>query len=181
MSGSNSQNFLKAASNLIKGDLSRLDSELKERREERGGVLYGILCNLICHAQINVFDSGYTKKAAAQFKADVVVEVGISEKQAGKYTESISAGLGVRGVRKGMRPIDGLPAAAMDGLKAVAEFLKERDVETFNAFTKAVRIEETPAHKVAKQMHKLTDTQRAKVQEIVAKLDKAQETDETEE
>ena len=178
---SNSNNYLKAAGNLLKGDLSTLDAQLKAAREERGGVLFDILCNLTCHAAINVFKDGYTKKLASQFKQDVVAEVGISEKQAGKYTEAISAGLGVRGVRKGMRSIEGLPVAAADGINDLKDFFKAREIETFNAFTKAVRIEESSVHKVAKALHKLTKEQRVKANEIMEKLDAAKETEENDE
>ena len=110
-----------------------------------------------------------------------MAEVGISEKQAGKYTEAISAGLGVRGVRKGMRSIEGLPVAAADGINDLKDFFKAREIETFNAFTKAVRIEESSVHKVAKALHKLTKEQRAKANEIMEKLDAAKETEENDE
>lgn len=172
---SNHKTYLTAAGNLIKGDLADVNSELKAGREKKGGILWRVLTNLIVYAQVGVFQQGYTKKLARQFKNDLVAETELSEKQAGKYTESISAALGVRGVRKGIKStgIDGLVAAAMDGTKAVQDFLKAREIETFNQFLKAVRVDVTPVQTAAKSLAKLTVQQRALAMEMAEKNDEA--------
>lgn len=176
-----SNSLLKVAGDLIKGDLADVNSELKAARERRGGVLWRVLTNLICYANNEVFEGGYTKKLAKQFKLDLVAETGLSEKQAAKYTESISAGLGVRGVRKGMRAIDGLPAAAFDGVKSVQEFLTAAEILTFNNFVTAVKVAPTPVQRAAKVLEKLTPKQREDAMALAAKADEALEQNESEE
>jgi hypothetical protein len=175
---SNTANFLKTAGDLIKGDLADINSELKMGRERRQGTLWQVLTNLICYGATAVFADGYTKKAAKQFRADVMAETSLSEKQASKYTENISAALGVRGVRKGVRAIDGLDAAAKDGVKMVADFLKGAEIETFNQFMAAVRIDPTPVEKAAKVLHRLTVEQRTKAMARAVELDKDGDGDE---
>ena len=169
-SGNNS--YLKLAGNLIKGDLVDINAELKLGRERKGGILWKVLTHLICYANNEVFNGGYTKKLAKQFRADVMSETGLSEKQASKYTESISAALGVRGIRKGIRSLDGLTAAAASGLKTVEELLKTMEIETFNQFMAAVRIEPTPVERAAKVLYKLTMDRREKAMELAKEMDK---------
>lgn len=163
-------NYLKAAGDLIKGDLADINSELKAGRERRQGTLWRVLTNLICYAANGVFIDGYSKKGAKQFRADVMAETSLSEKQASKYTENISAALGVRGVRKGVRAIDGLDAAAKEGVKMVEDFLKGAEIETFNQFMAAVRVDPTPVEKAAKVLSKLTEDQRNKAMERAKEL-----------
>lgn len=164
--------LLKQAGNLIKGDLAEVNAELKAGREKKNGVLWQVLTRLICYAQQEVFAQGYTKKLAKQFRADVMSETGLSEAQSSKYTESISAALGVRGVRKGVRLIEGLSAAAADGVVATETFLKATEIETFNQFMASVRVEPTPVQKVGKALHKLTPAQRELAMEVAKSLDK---------
>lgn len=175
MATSNTANFLKTAGDLIKGELADVNSELKTGREKRQGVLWRVLTNLICYATNSVFQDGYSKKAAKQFRADVMSETSLSEKQSGKYTENISAALGVRGVRKGVRAIDGLDAAARDGVRSVEDFLKAAEIETFNQFMAAVRIDPSPVEKAAKVLSKLTEEQRKKAMDRAVELSKEDE------
>lgn len=177
----NPNSYLKVAGNLIKGDLADVMAEIKSGNEKKGGILYRVLTHLICYAQIEVFATGYSKRLAKQFKADVMSETGLSEKQAGKYTESISAALGVRGVRKGVRCIDGLGAAAAEGVKMVEQFLKAAEIETFNQFMAAVRVDPTPVQVAAKVLRKLTVVQRAAAMEMAAKMDKDEDAAEADE
>lgn len=170
-------NFLTTAGTLIKGELADINSELKSGREKRQGVLWRVLTNLVCYAANHVFVDGYSKKAAKQFRADVMAETSLSEKQSGKYTENISAALGVRGVRKGVRAIDGLDAAAKGGVKMVEDFLKAAEIETFGQFMSAVRIDPTPVEKAAKVLSKLTEEQRNKALERAKELSKEEEDD----
>lgn len=168
-----SNSYLKAAANLIKGDLSQANDELKAARDAKNGVLWKVLCNLICYANNEVFQNGYTRKLAKQFKVDLMSETGLGEKQASRYTEAVSAGLGVRGVRKGMRSIEGLPAAAADGIKMVEQFLNAADIKTFNQFISATKEEKSPVEKAAEVLSKLTLTQRERAVARAAELDKA--------
>ena len=167
---SNSKNYLREGANLVKGDLATIKAEISAANEKKGGVLWLVLTNWILYANNSVFMDGYTKKLAKQFKMDVMSETGLSEKQAAKYTESISAGLGVRGVRKGMRAIDGLPAAC-DSLPSVQAFLMSAEIETFNKFQRAVRIDPTPVQAAAKVLLKLTPKQRDDARILADKLD----------
>ncbi len=172
MSISNIATYLRTAGNLIKGDLKVVNDELKANQETKRGVLWQVLCNLLVYAQQAVFKDGYTRKKAKQFKDDLMRETGMSEKQAGKYTEAISAGLGVRGVRKGMRRIDGLDVAC-DDIKMVTAFLTAANIDTFNKFVQAVRVEKSPVNKVAEALHKLTPKQREAAMAMAEKLDKS--------
>lgn len=171
---SNIKNYLKTAGDLIKGDLANANSAIKEARDERNGVLWKVLTNLLVYANTEVFAQGYTKKLAKQFKSDVMAETGLSEKQAGKYTESISAALGVRGIRKGVRSIDGLPAAC-DDVATVAAFLTAAEIDTFNKFIKATKVDLTPVQSAAKVLAKLTPGQRQSAVEMAEKMDKDSE------
>lgn len=171
MAKENYFSYLQIAGNLIKGDLAEISDQLKKGNEAKRGVLWQVLTNLVCYANNDVFKEGYTKKLARQFKADLMSETGLSEKQAGKYTESISAALGVRQVRKGMKAIDGLPAAAADGPKLVEEFLIARQIDTFNSFLKSVKTEDTPVQRAAKMLVKLTPKQRDLARQMADKQD----------
>lgn len=173
---SNIRHYLKAAGDLIKGDLANAEEALKEGRETRKSVLWQVLCNLLPYAQNHVFREGYSRKLAAQFRDDLVKETGLSEKQAAKYTESISAGLGVRGLRKGLKMIDGLPAAC-GSVKDTEEFLVAIKIDTFNKFRSAVRVDKTPVQDVGERLHKLTDHQRTLAMQVATRLDKAEEPD----
>lgn len=173
----NSNSYLKVAGTLIKGDLADVNSELKAGREKRQGILWRVLTHLVCYANNEVFAQGYTKKLASQFRADVMSETGLSEKQAGKYTEHISAALGVRGVRKSVRSLEGLDVAAKDGVKAVEDYLKGAEIETFGQFMSAVKIDPSPVAKVATALAKLTIPQRALAMEQATKIDKDEAAD----
>lgn len=177
---SNTRSYLKTAADRIKGDLATVRDEIKAANERKGGILWLTLCDLLCYAHLEVFAKGYSKKAAKTFKVDLMGETGLSEKQAAKYTESISAGLGVRGVRKGMREIKGLPAACED-TTLVQAFLNAAEIDTFNKFQRAVRIDLTPVQSAAKMLEKLTPTQRADAMKMAAKNDHDGDTAETEE
>lgn len=168
---SNVKNYLKTAGDLIKGDLATVNAELKAGRERKNGVLWQVLTNLLVYANTQVFAQGYTKKLAKQFKNDLMAETGLSEKQAGKYTESISAALGIRGIRKGLRTIEGLPAAC-DDVKSVASFLEAAEITTFNKFISATRVDLTPVQSAAKVLSKLTVAQRVSAAELAEKMDK---------
>lgn len=175
---SNTANYLKTAGDLIKGDLANINEELKKGREAKNGVLWEVLANLLVYANTKVFAGGYTKKLAKQFKMDVCAETGLSEKQAGKYTESISAGLGVRGIRKGLKTIEGLTAAC-DDVKTVKAFLNAAEITTFNKFIAATRVDLTPVQTAAKVLAKLTPAQRNSAVEMAEKMDKdSEDTDE---
>lgn len=173
-----SNSYLKVAGNLIKGALADANEQLKKGNEEKRGVLWKVLVNLICYANNEVFAQGYTKKLAKQFKTDLMEEAGISDKQAAKYTESISSALGVRGIRAGMKVIDGLPAAANDGVKMVEDLLKAKEIETFTAFVRAVRTEKTPVQVAAIQLMKLTPKQRDLARQMADKNDSETDTEE---
>jgi hypothetical protein len=161
---SNSKNYLREGANLVKGDLATIKAEISAANEKKGGILWQVLTNWILYANNSVFMDGYSKKLAKQFKMDVMAETGLSEKQAA------SAGLGVRGVRKGMRAIDGLPAAC-DSLPSVQAFLMSAEIETFNKFQRAVRIDPTPVQAAAKVLLKLTPKQRDDARILADKLD----------
>lgn len=167
---SNTKNYLRAAANRIKGELATVREEIAKANETKGGILWLVLCDLLVYAQNSVFNEGYTKKLARKFKLDLVSETGLSEKQAAKYTESISAALGVRGVRKGMKAIEGL-VAACDDSDMVQAFLKSCEIDTFNKFQKAVRVEATPVQTAAKALLKLTPKQRDAAREMADKHD----------
>jgi hypothetical protein len=173
---SNTRSYLLAAGNLIKGDLADVQSEIKSGNEKKGGIQWKVLTNLITYAQVGVFMEGYTKKLAKSFRNDLMAETTLSEKQAAKYTESISAALGVRGVRKGIKSsgIEGLGAAAADGPKAVGEFLKALEIDTFNKFVKAVRVEKTPVQIAAAALGKLNAEQRKMALEMAEKNDQTE-------
>lgn len=168
--------YLRSAGNLIKGDLATIREEITKANETKGGILWQVLTYLICHAQNEVFKDGYTKKLARKFKLDLVAETGLSEKQAAKYTESISAGLGVRGVRKGMLEIKGL-AVNCDDADTVGKFLKAAEIDTFSKFQKAVRVELTPVQAAAKVLSKLTVAQRQSAIDMAKKGDVDQDSD----
>jgi hypothetical protein len=173
MSVSNTGTYLRTAANLFKGELAENSEALKTARDAKNGTLWEIICNLICHASLNVFQDGnYTRKLAKRFKDDVVSECQLSEKQAGKYTESISAALGVRGLRRGVKPLDGLYAASQDGVKAVKEYLNAAEISTFNQFMNATRVGVTDIERVAKAYFRLSDIARQKVLEQVEAMDK---------
>lgn len=170
----NTTTYLREAGLLIKGDLKSVNDSLKAANEEKRGVLWRVLCNLLVYAQQAVFVDGYTRKKAKQFKDDLIAETGLSIKQASKYTEAISAGLGVRGVRKGMRSIEGL-GIACDNVAMVQEFLTGAGIDTFNKFVQAVRTEKSPVLTVAEKFAALTPKQRDLCLKTVEKIDKAQE------
>lgn len=170
----NTTSYLREAALLIKGDLKHVNDELKAGQEAKRGVLWNVLCNLLVYAQQAVFADGYTRKKAKQFKDDLMSETGLSEKQVSKYTEAISAGLGVRGVRKGMKSIEGL-GVACDNVAMVQQFLTGAGIDTFNKFVRAVRVEKSPVAVVAEAFYELTPKQRDLALKMVDKLDKAQD------
>lgn len=183
MTNSNSMNFLKRAGELIKDELGKSE-QIETLTGERNAIVWDACCNLICHAAINVFVSPktgnpfYSKNIALKFKEDVSQELGISVKQAGKYTETISVALGVRLGKSGLKGggIKGLRVAAMDGPEEVREFCKALDepVETLGALRRAVREEgETEIVKLAKKLHKQGKVERDEIMSLVKKLDAA--------
>lgn len=183
MTNSNSMNFLKRAGELIKDELGK-NEQIETLTGERNVVVWDACCNLICHATLNVFVSPktgaafYSKNIAAQFKEDVSKELGISVKQAGKYTETISAALGVRLDKTGLKGggIKGLRIAAMDGVESVKDFCKALDepVETLGGLRRAVREEgESDIVKLAKKLHKQGKVERDEIMSLVKKLDEA--------
>lgn len=167
----NANSYLRTAANLFKGELANNSEALLAARETKNGTLWQIGCHLICHATIEVFDKDYTRAKAKRFKEDVMAQFGISAKQAGKWTESISAALGVRGVRKGVQPLDGLSAVARDGIGAVKEFLNAKEIKTWNQFMTATRSPKDPVQELAKKYHGLSIQQRERLTKIVEKLD----------
>lgn len=183
MSNSNSANFLKRAGELIKDELGK-GEQIETLVGERNAIVWDACCNLICHAAINVFVNAktgnpfYSKTIAVKFKEDVSNELGISVKQAGKYTETISAALGVRMDKSGLKGggIKGLRVAAMDGPEEVREFCKALDepVETLGALRRAVREEgDSEIVKLAKKLHKQGKVERDEIMSLVKKLDDA--------
>lgn len=167
--------FLREAGTIIKGELADVNAELASGREKKKGVLWRVLTNLICYAANKVYAEGYTKKNAKQFRADVMAETNLSEKQAGKYTENISAALGVRGLRPGVRSLPGLDVAAKDGLVSVQEWLVAAEIDTFGKFMSALRVEKTPVEIAAEKLAKLTEAQRDKAMERAKELSKQDE------
>src|SRR6185436_7361501 len=137
----NSQSFLRKAANILKGELAECNTALKETREAQRGAQWRILCNLICHAAQEVFTEGYSRQIASKFREDWVKASGLSAKQASKWTESISAALGVRGLRKGLKPLEGLMAVGKEGTDEVDKYLKAREITSFNEFMAATRTE----------------------------------------
>lgn len=180
MSNYHEKAFLKSAAERIKGELATVREDIAKGNEKKKGILWLTLCDLLCYAHTEVFKDGYTKKAAKAFKTDLMTETGLSEKQAAKYTESISAGLGVRGVRKGMREIKGLPTACDDTV-SVQAFLNAAEIDTFNKFQKAVRTDLTPVQAAAKMLSKLTPIQRGDAVKMAAKMDSTDDSAESEE
>lgn len=172
---STANSYLRSAANLFKGELANNSEALIAARDTKNGTLWSIGCHLICHASIEVFDKDYTRVKAKRFKEDVMAQFGISAKQAGKWTESISAALGVRGVRKGVQPIEGLSVTARDGLKAVQEFLNAKEVKTWNQFMAATRTPKDNVQELAKKYHTLSNQQRERLLKLVEKLDKDEE------
>lgn len=164
--------YLRDAANIFKGELADNNEALKLARDARNGSLWNILCHLVCHASIVVFDKDYSRVKAKRFKEDVMGSFGISEKQAGKWTEAISAGLGVRGTRKGVQPIEGLSVAARDGVAETQKFLKAKEIETFNQFMTATRTPKDDVQELAKKYHNLSEAKRARLLKLVEKLDK---------
>lgn len=171
----NSQSYLRAAANLFKGDLSTNNEALETARNEKNGTLWKILNNLICHASINVFPAGYTRALAKRFKEDVIASFGISAKQASRWTESISAALGVRGLRKGIQPLDGLLAVGKEGPETVAEYLNVREIKTFNQFMNATRASKDHVVELAKKYQLLSPQQRDRVIKLADEIDKKEE------
>ncbi len=175
--GRNTANFdpltyLRDAGQLFKGQLADNTAALKKATTERAGTLWEILALMIAYAGTAVFTNGdYTRKKAKKFKEDVMGQLGISAKQAGKWTESISAALGVRGLRKGVRPMDGLMAVAKTGPSDVKTFLMAKELMTFNQFMTATRTEKDPVQEIAKRVYGLSTQQRERLERVVAKLD----------
>lgn len=176
-------NFLRIAGQLIKDELGK-GEQIETLTDERNAVVWDACCNLICHAALNVFvnpktgNPFYSKNIAAKFKDDVVHELGISVKQAGKYTETISAALGVRMDKTGLKGggIKGLRVAALDGVDEVKTFCKALDepVETLGGLRRAVREDgESEIVKLAKKYQKLGKVEREELQSIVKRLDDA--------
>lgn len=164
--------YLKAAGKLFKGQLGDHTEALKKAGDARAGTLWEILVLMICHAGTVVFNGGeYTRAKAKKFKEDVMGELGISAKQAGKWTESISAALGVRGLRKGVRPMDGLMAVAKTGPADTRTFLNAKEITTFNQFMNATRIPKDAVQELAKKVYNLSDQQRERLARVVKKLD----------
>lgn len=177
MATTNTPNWLHDAGLIFKGELANNHEALKKAREDRNGSLLRILTLLICHASNNVFDHGYTKAKARRFNEDVIAEFGIGDKQASKWTTSISAALGVRGVRKGVQPIEGLDVAAGNGNEAVVEFLHVREIETFNQFMAATRTVKDEVQELAFKYQKLSESKRERLLKLVEKLDKDEQGD----
>lgn len=163
--------YLHAAALVFKGELSGNIEALKKARDEKNSSLWNVLTNLICHASTQAFEHGYTRAKAKRFNEDVIAAFGIGEKQAMKWTTSISAALGVRGLRKGVQPLKGLDVAATEGVDRVNEFLQAAQVTTFNQFMASTRTEKNPIDELARRYQKLSDVERERVQKLVKKLD----------
>lgn len=142
---------------MFKGELSVSRETIKDARLVYGTISYKIIAELTCHGANKVFSGGYTRKLATDFKHDVMAEFGISKKQAGKYTEAVSAALGVRGLRRGVEAIAGLDVAAADGPASVEEFLLASDIRTFNAFINRTRADVDALDALAQRIAKLND------------------------
>lgn len=173
--------YLRDAANMFKGELANHSEAWAAARDVRNGTLWSIGCHLICHASQIVFDKDYTRAKAKRFKEDVMGSFGTSAKQAGKWTESISAALGVRGVRKGVQPLEGLSVVAKDGLKAVQEYLNAKEIKTWNQFMTATRSPKDAVQELAKRYAGLSPQQRERCLKLVEKLDKDEDgSDDTE-
>lgn len=172
---SNSQNFLKHAGELIKGAIADAEGLIKESQEARDKAAWEATCNLICHAALNVFDKGYKKPIAKQFKQDVAQVLGISEKQASKYTETISAALGVRMDKGGLKGggIKGLRVPAMVSPDEVAEFCSALEITTLGGLRRACQKDKDPIETMARQFQKLETDARDEVLKLVKELDAA--------
>ena len=167
------KSYLVDAGQVFKGKLADANKAVEEASGDKAKALWEVLNLLICYAGSVVFKQGdYTRKKAAQFKEDVMGQLGISAKQAGKWTESISAALGVRGLRKGVKPIEGLMAVAKTGVEDVDVFLKAREISTFNQFMNATRVEKDAVQALARQVFNLSQQSRERLRRLVEKLDK---------
>lgn len=173
----NSGNFLHKAGLLIKGEIADATSTIKENQEARNKAMWQAVCNLFCHAAVNVFGAGYSKVAAAQFKTEVATNCGITEKQASKYTETISAAMKMRGTRKGIKSIPGLFEAAQEGPGQVEKLFSEmaEPVNTLGGLTRLIREPGDPLRKLAEKLSNLDGTDREAVEKMVKKMDELAE------
>lgn len=172
---SSNNTYLRDAANLFKGKLSTNNEALKEARDEKNGTSMTILIYLICYAATEVFVGDYSRAKAKRFKEDWVASANISAKQAGKWTESVSAALGVRGLRKGIQPLDGLMPMGKEGPEHVKSYLASLEITTFNQFMAATRTAKDHVQELAKKYHGLSTQQRERLLKLVEKLDKDEE------
>lgn len=171
---SNSENFLHKAGLLIKGEIADANETIKTTREARDKAVWQAICNLFCHAVVNIFADGYSKAAAAKFKAEVAENCNIKEKQAGKYTETISAALAMRGTRAGIKAgIPGVYEAAQEGPDTVFDFFAKlaEPVNTLGGLQRLIRKPVNVTQKVAEAFAKLDETDRDTVLKLVKRMD----------
>lgn len=174
MANSNAATYLQTAATLYRGDLAQSKEAADAARDLRNSSQWEIMCNLVAYAMVSVFKDGYKKTAAAMFREEVKDSFAISAKQAGKYTEAISAALGVRGMRDGIKPLKGLGVAALEGLDQIKTYLNASGIDTFNKFMQATRVDKDPVVELARKFAQFTTEERADCLEHVKVLDKRQ-------
>ncbi len=164
--------YLRTAANLLRGDLVQSTRDRTKANEKRNETLWQVLLNLLIYAQNVVYADGYSKKAAGGFIKTLETESGLSNRAAQKYCEAVSTGLGVRGNRKGMRTIQGLPAAC-ENLKTLEAFLLAKEIKNFNQFRASIRVGKSPVVVAAEYLAKLaTPAQRDRARELADKMEK---------
>ena len=177
---SNIDRYLRDACNLIKGEIAQVKDERGKLSKTYQAAQWKVLCNLIVYAHNGVFAEGYTRKAARKFIDDLERESGLSTQSCARYTNSISAALGVRGIRKGLKSIAGLPAAS-DDPQMVEKFLKGINIDTISKFIDATRTAKSPVRLAAEKLQALTLKQRQMAMDMAIRMDQDDDADEPEE
>ena len=178
--GDNSRHFLTTAATLIKGEISQQSEVMAGAKEARDKAMWQATCNLVCYAAMTAFAKGYSRKLAVAFAEELAETCGIKQKQAEKYTSSISLALGVRmGKSKTMKEsgIKGLRAAAISGVEDVVELFKAQPepIDSLGALMRALRKDKDKVQEAAERFVKWSDEEQAEFRDAVARLEKVKE------